>query len=142
MLQNLRPFELMHILKMVLSFVLSIAILSVGSAAAFASVHTRCLMPNDTMSHMDMQPQSDEKKGTIAHMDCMKVEKKKPSHSASCASEKDCIMYYTHLAYAGITDGDIQLKPLFTSNLQQFIHPDQFLTSSEPFSVWRPPRML
>lgn len=137
----------MHILKVVLSCILSIAILSVGSAAAFASVHTRCLMPQkavppQTMPHMDMQSANVEDQTSTAHMDCMKVEKEKPSHSPSCASEKDCIMYYTHLAHAATVGGNIQLKPLFTYKIQQFIYPDRFLTSSEPFSVWRPPRML
>lgn len=132
----------MHILKVVLSCVLSIAILIVGSAAAFASVHTRCLIPEKTSLHMDMQMQDAEDQTSTAHMDCMKTEKEKPNHLPSCASEKDCIMYYTHLAHAATVGGNIQLKPLFTYKIQQFIYPDRFLTSSEPFSVWRPPRML
>lgn len=66
----------MQWLKTCLSLFLSFAILFVGSAAAAASVHKKCLMSSEKMQSMQMMQSPENNQVNAAHMDCMKADSK------------------------------------------------------------------
>lgn len=136
----------MHILRLILTSFLSLAILSVGSAAVAMSVHSPCAMQqmqaqsvavlpaSMPMMAMDQDDQTD-----MSGMDCQKVDQ---SHNSLCKSGQDCVMYHVQLAHPVSNMMGLQPKPQYL-NTQHFIAQSfEFVPTPDLFGLWRPPRAL
>jgi len=133
----------MQWLKTCLSLFLSFAILFVGSAAAAASVHKKCLMSSEKMQSMQMMHSPENNQVNAAHMDCMKADskiKKITVHDSSCMSEPDCIASFAKIAFP--KDTLVPLPEIAGPLLDQsnFTSPNQQLPPSILYSLWRPPQ--
>ncbi len=134
----------MNYWKMLLSWVLSFAILIVGSASAAASVHKPCLMSSEKMQSMQMMHSPENNQVNAAHMDCMTAVskiKKITDHDLSCMSEPDCIASFAKIAFP--KDFLLPLQEIVVPLLDQanFIPPNLQLPPSILYSLWRPPQL-
>ncbi len=130
----------MRTLRLIFSLFLSLAILSVGSAAVAMSVHSPCAMQQmqAEAEHMAMKmDQSD-----MSDMDCQKVDKSHASHNGMCKSGQDCVMYNVQLAYPTSLVIATQLKPQYLVAQQITLQPHLFLPKPDLFGLWRPPSAL
>jgi hypothetical protein len=137
----------MRILQLMLTFVLSMAILSVGSAAVAMSIHSPCAMQQMHAKHvavmMDqstMESMNGNHQSKMTGMDCHKVKK---SPDGLCTFGQDCVMYKVQLAYPASSPViAIFLKPQHLAAQQVTLQPHQFIPTPDLFGLWRPPRAL
>lgn len=139
----------MRTLRLIFTCFLSLAILSVGSAAVAMSVHSPCamqqmqenhtsvMMDQSAMMSMDMGHQPD-----MSDMDCQKVEKSQASHNSMCMSGQDCVMYNVQLAYPASLVIAAQLKQQYLVAQQITLQPHPFFPTPDLFGLWRPPSAL
>jgi transcription initiation factor IIF auxiliary subunit len=139
----------MRILRLIFTCFLSIAILSVGSAAVAMSVNSPCAM-QQMQDHqaelmkasMPMMAMDIATQQSIPHMDCMKMQKSHVGNSLHCKSGQDCVMYNVQLANPASNIIVFQPKPQYL-NTQHFIaQSTEFVPSPDLFGLWRPPRAL
>ncbi len=141
----------MRIFRLIFTCFLSLAILSVGSAAVAMSVNGQCPMQQmqaeqvkmampDTSSMM-MSMQMDDSQ-TMPHMDCMKVEKTHTSNTIHCKSGQDCVMYSVQLAYPASNITVSQPNPQHLNSQHYIDQSSDFVPTPDLFGLWRPPRAL
>ena len=136
----------MRILRLIFTYFLSLAILSVGSAAVAMSVHSPCAMqqmqdqhPEMMMTSMSMDMMSQD---SMPHMDCMKVEKTHSSNTNHCKTGQDCLMYNVQLANPASNIIVFQPKPQYLNTQHVIAQSSEFVPSPDLFGLWRPPRAL
>lgn len=135
----------MHIFRLIITCFLSLAILTVGSAAVAMPVDSPCSMQQMQTKHAEMtmpatssmmnmsDPQS------MSNMDCMKVAQKLSGHSCPCKSGQDCAMYNAQIAYPASTLFVSQPTPHYLIAQRIASQSTQFLPSPDLFGLWRPP---
>ena len=139
----------MRILRLIFTCFLSLAILSVGSAAVAMSVNSPCPMMQKqaesdesdivmaSMSMMDMADQN-----SMPDMDCMKAEKAHSTNSLHCKSGQDCVMYNVQLANPASNIVVAQPQPLYLNSTHSVAQSFEFVPTPDLFGLWRPPRAL
>lgn len=141
----------MRIFRLIFTCFLSLAILTVGSAAVAMPVDNLCSMqqmqtPYDEMAvpetssmmmSMDMSGSQ-----SMSNMDCMEVVKKNSGHSCHCKSGQDCAMYNAQLAYPASTLFVTLPTPHYLIAQRIAAQSTQYLPSPDLFGLWRPPRAV
>ncbi len=141
----------MRTLRLIFTFFLSFAILTVGSAAVAMPVDNPCSMQQmqtstdemaapATSSMMMSMNMSDPQ--SMSNMDCMKVAKKHSTYTCHCKSGQDCAMYNAQLAYPVSTLFITLPTPQYLIAQHIVAQSTQFLPSPDLFGLWRPPRAI
>lgn len=141
----------MRILRLIFTCFLSLAILSVGSAAVAMSVNSPCPMMQKqaesaesdiAMASMSMMAMDMTSQNSMPDMDCMKAEKAHSSSMLHCKSGQDCVMYNVQLANPVSNIVVAQPKPQYLYSTQYVAQPSDFIPTPDLFGLWRPPRAL
>ena len=140
----------MRILRLIFTCFLSLAILSVGSAAVAMSVNSPCAMQQQmqaqhdqmTMASMPTMTMDMADQNSMPHMDCMKAENAHSSNPLHCKSGQDCVMYNVQLANSASNIVVVQPKPLYLNSTHSVAQSFEFVPTPDLFGLWRPPRAL
>ncbi len=143
---NQNSIPRMHLLRLILTSFLSLAILSVGSAAVAMSIHSPCEMQQmqaqsaEVMqAAMPMMAMDQDDQPDMSDMDCQKVDQ---SHNSLCKTGQDCVMYHVHLAYPASSTMVLQPIPQYQSAQIFTAQSSEFVPTPDLFGLWRPPRAL
>lgn len=131
-------------LRLIFTCLLSLAILSVESAAIAMSVHSPCAMMQVHAASPDMAMTSSglETQQSMPQMDCMKVEKTLSNHVKHCDTGQDCVMYHVPLAHSASNIVVLHSKQPYQDTQCYSTYSSEFIPTPDLFGLWRPPRTL
>ncbi len=139
----------MRTLRLIFTYLLSFAILSVGSAAVAMSVNSPCAMQQIQIQLIEITEHSMPMMATgmadpqsIPHMDCIKFEKTHTCNMNHCKSGQDCVMYNVQLANPATNIMVYQPKPQYLNTQHYIAQSSEFVPLPDLFGLWRPPRAL
>lgn len=134
----------MRTVQLIFIYILSFAIISVGSAAVAMSVHNTCTIMQEQAIDADMVMTSSSlgRQQNMPQMDCMKVKKSYSTCVKNCDSDQHCVMYHVPLAHSASNIFVLHSKPQYRDTQFHTTYSSEFIPTPDLLGLWRPPRTL